>query len=827
VRNAATLCFAAILTRVLGFANLSTRGEGAKRKSPTAAEFFVAYPRLHPFLISQLTTAVEQLDAGDKDLHPSLCPILTLLSRLTPTSSVSPRTRGFTVTTPDGVAASEAFRLPLTELITLVQRCAASRPMAVRKMAAKALVPLIQLGDAVIEMTFGIARNVAAGLQSRKGFNWDPNGTHGMILQLNALIQSADLQDGDEDEIIEIVARTLLQCVDVCAPGMYCCAPITAELLRVVIALAERATASKTSCALEFISAAADAAWRGVHRFTGSRRYLCIHAACPMLSVAQKLAVELRLAAWPRYRHSLEQENVSFKLSVPPQDYLGDFCEALQSDSCDVRSAGLKWAIRAGVASPLASGSPSLINPNDIIPLCSILGVHVSRETHPKALRRTLQLFASALVRSGGQFEASSGNGHAAADVLFNTIAHHAKHAIVPATKGNALRCIAALLPLQEKRDEASADGSSMGEEASVVLTIVTDCSAPAQIDPLRQAAVEALESSNLLIYASENVSSQKNRVTAWSILIRLMEDESLEVRDAAADVAASALKRLRPSLKFSLDLSTCWVEFVVRGVIPGLCDALGPSPPLLQQLQDWTCVVRHCSATAEAVLESTCIADHNSTQGEGNTKEGNESMNSSNCELDGDILQGRLFDKEADNNHEEPLLLAQLAAEQIVHLFTTTTTGSSSGDQISSCEMDVMLDWGLCAAETLLMLVDKAAWAVIQGQRFSAVLREAFLPIYRLCLAVWVSGKSSLGIASSPENHRLSKRQTVKEVVESLAAKLEETAWRGLGGQPHLQGIIAASLRAWNVSISIKNKTPWNPSSFVLEPKRDSLGFA
>lgn len=57
------------------------QGESARR-AITGAEFFNRYPSLHSFLLTQLTAATQQLEQGATVVHPSLTPVLALLSRL-------------------------------------------------------------------------------------------------------------------------------------------------------------------------------------------------------------------------------------------------------------------------------------------------------------------------------------------------------------------------------------------------------------------------------------------------------------------------------------------------------------------------------------------------------------------------------------------------------------------------------------------------------------------------------------------------------------------------------------------------------------------------
>ncbi len=52
------------------------------RRAVTGAELFQPYPTLHPFLLGELRAAALALAQGDPLLHPSLFPVLLLLSRL-------------------------------------------------------------------------------------------------------------------------------------------------------------------------------------------------------------------------------------------------------------------------------------------------------------------------------------------------------------------------------------------------------------------------------------------------------------------------------------------------------------------------------------------------------------------------------------------------------------------------------------------------------------------------------------------------------------------------------------------------------------------------
>ena len=93
VRNGATLAFAALLTKVVGYMNAANPvAGGASRRAVAGDEFFRRFPATHPFLLAELTEAAERLESQtDGAVHPALYPILALLSRLRPSSGAPAR----------------------------------------------------------------------------------------------------------------------------------------------------------------------------------------------------------------------------------------------------------------------------------------------------------------------------------------------------------------------------------------------------------------------------------------------------------------------------------------------------------------------------------------------------------------------------------------------------------------------------------------------------------------------------------------------------------------------------------------------------------------
>ncbi|KAL6758183.1 putative death-receptor fusion protein-domain-containing protein [Haematococcus lacustris] len=229
VRNAATLCFTALVVRMLGFRNAG-QWEASKR-SITGAEFFQRFPGLHAYLLQQFRTAVDVLEedtprtpaaaAALPKVHPSLYPVLVLLSRLRPGP---PR---------------QAILSPLLSpaaFAPLVRRCAAARLYAVRQLAAAALSPLVPseavvaelsvLLDSLESLTSGSSRGacpastanstiITAGERVRLGVN----ATQGILMQITALLQH-NVYPGLVAEVLQLVGPCLVAISPRCLAAM-------------------------------------------------------------------------------------------------------------------------------------------------------------------------------------------------------------------------------------------------------------------------------------------------------------------------------------------------------------------------------------------------------------------------------------------------------------------------------------------------------------------------------------------------------------------------------------------------------------------------------
>ena len=166
----------------------ASSGGGGDRGS-TAAGFFHRFPSLAPFMLSELEDATSSTRGGDshhQTLHPSLVPLLLLLSRLRPsvesaeTNSlvlIAPSTSSGSSSSHSGSAFTsskqqlEAVPLPvfLSQLLHLVLQCRSQRFHAARTMAARAAAVLCP-----VDLAAALATNLCDSLPGGGGSDQGP-----------------------------------------------------------------------------------------------------------------------------------------------------------------------------------------------------------------------------------------------------------------------------------------------------------------------------------------------------------------------------------------------------------------------------------------------------------------------------------------------------------------------------------------------------------------------------------------------------------------------------------------------------------------------------
>uniref|UniRef100_A0A1J3K759 Thyroid adenoma-associated protein-like protein n=1 Tax=Noccaea caerulescens TaxID=107243 RepID=A0A1J3K759_NOCCA len=221
VRNSATLAYTALVRRMIGFLNVQKRGSA--RRSLTGLEFFHRYPLLHPFIYSELKAATDLLDtSGPSDsnlanhVHPSLWPILILLSRLKP----SP------------IASESGDDLDPFVFMPFIMKCSTQSNLRVRVLASRALVGLVSN-----EKLQGVLLRIASALPSNGAQRGTFNYLHGILLQLGNLLDTncRDLVDeSKKDQITGQLIDVLAKCTWMASPLLCPCPILSTSFLRVL-----------------------------------------------------------------------------------------------------------------------------------------------------------------------------------------------------------------------------------------------------------------------------------------------------------------------------------------------------------------------------------------------------------------------------------------------------------------------------------------------------------------------------------------------------------------------------------------------------------------
>lgn len=142
-RNSSTLLFASLMTRIFGVQRTRESDNLNIRNKMTGRIFFIRYPQLYDFFLSELKYSSEAIQRNDRPIR--LHPLLLLVSRLYPSA----------------LEGSES-NLKLSTFIPLISGCSSSPELVTRNLSAKSLVALIPPGN-VVDRVFDILNELEVG----------------------------------------------------------------------------------------------------------------------------------------------------------------------------------------------------------------------------------------------------------------------------------------------------------------------------------------------------------------------------------------------------------------------------------------------------------------------------------------------------------------------------------------------------------------------------------------------------------------------------------------------------------------------------------------
>ncbi|XP_055529032.1 thyroid adenoma-associated protein homolog [Wyeomyia smithii] len=168
-RNSSTLLFSALMIRVFGVHRTKDSENLNIRNKMTGRIFFLRYPQLYDFFITELEKASQIIINGSrsKKLHP----LLLLLSRLYPSA----------------LEGSES-NLKLSRFVPIVSICSGCAELQTRYLAAK-FIAIIVSPDLVFDRIFLLLESL--NRSNNKSIN--PNSLHGALLQILYLVKTRTL----------------------------------------------------------------------------------------------------------------------------------------------------------------------------------------------------------------------------------------------------------------------------------------------------------------------------------------------------------------------------------------------------------------------------------------------------------------------------------------------------------------------------------------------------------------------------------------------------------------------------------------------------------
>lgn len=324
--------------------------------------FFCRYPLLHSFLFNELKVATELLQPAStnsefslgNNLHPSLCPILILLSRLKPSS----------------ITSETGDELDPFLLMPFIRRCSIQSNLRVRVLASRALVSLVSN-----EKLSSVLLNIASGLPCTENLvtpaaSLNLSGTtpgsastfnliHGILLQLSSLldINCRSLADNSKkDQIVAELIQILILRSWIARPTHCPCPTLNTTFLRVLDQMLNIARACKISqhfyttrnLLLELSAACLDSEFSyGLSYYDPTIAELREQAAMSYFGCLFQPSKDEEVIHMP-LKHSLSNSNLLPKLETDNAfpGLLDRLIRCLSDSIYEVRLATLKWLLR-------------------------------------------------------------------------------------------------------------------------------------------------------------------------------------------------------------------------------------------------------------------------------------------------------------------------------------------------------------------------------------------------------------------------------------------------------------------------------------------------
>lgn len=710
---------------------------------------------MHPFLLEELRSATLQLQRDESNkgyrghgmastLHPSLGPVLIILSRLKPSVISS------------GVGdwlSPSAFR-------SYVTSCATQANLHVRVLASRALAPLVSSED-LPKVLLELAQSLPPGPIHVLSYN----EVHGVLLQMAVLLTSncLTLPDLDMRRGIVMQLMTMLEqrwwlgSIQHC--NCYMVVSAFFSMLQGMMNLAE--SCSQAGGPMDAVMGKIQThllqlCSECLENVTDDGKRWAESMQVTLKEQAARLYFSTALTAWssqskllpmPWVSNQNVNGNSASEMTTSDKELLiqdlGQMLRrALTHQMYEVRLATLKVLkeFSSCLTSPSKEGTGWVLSS-----LQPLLVECLNLETHPGCIRRILLVFfawralpqkQSSEVPEQGQMGGNMIGWDTSSLVLWDRILHIYRTSKHTKTKEVAMRCMGACLNQMRHHVCQAVEGNS-GSISSVDFTnwehvkgavndwvdLVNKHSAASESINFRRATAEAVVASGLLEQVSWVASRirtdlnegrheagiaqwyGKSLLQLWCVCVKLLEDEDPELRQTLALSLQEVLVHsygTQGSAHAGAAVPS-QVEHVVQLVFQCLSEQFGTWKVYWEVLAEWVLGFEDIAA----------LLVH-----------------------DVDLVR-RLFDKEIDNHHEEELIFVQLCCRHLRQLVCYNSRSSSSETQV----------WDSAIGSSS---------GNLEGQvEFLTVWRERFLEQAKLCAELTVCMQEKMSWVGGVTNHQ------------------------------------------------------------------------
>ncbi|XP_050381496.1 uncharacterized protein LOC126798536 isoform X2 [Argentina anserina] len=783
VRNSACQAYTALVRRMIGFLNVQKRE--SQRRALTGVEFFHRYPSLHPFLFKELKAATELLGDGpsgrsrcnlEDAVHPSLCPVLILLSRLKPST----------------IASETGDDLDPSLLMPFIRRCSTQSNLRVRVLASRALTGLVsneKLPTVILNIVSELPSidnqalmtpESSLLLHKTRRSNW----IHGILLQLSSLLDTNCRNLADvlkKDQIVGDLFEALLTHTWIAKPRWCPCPILNASFLKLLDHILSIARTSHTSkhiyvvrnLLLQLSTECLDV--EASHQFSyydSTIAQLRQQAAASYFSCIFQATEEMAIEAFPMPQRYSQIDSSNQDIPESENAFIGlpeRLVRSLSDSDYEVRLATLKWLLKflksteSGKEPHNCSSEVRIIlhwiRTNLQTSLVDLLDV----ENYYRCSYYILRIIFSWNALQFQKHRDEKGTesvyiGSMECDSVFllwdklislYNLTRHAK------TRETLICCIGICIKrfggtfttsiLSDATDNNESDQlgklAALHRRISFFTELIQEHSDPSQPVNLRKAAAESVIASGLLEQAAligsivsnsrilfswshfegkEAVNTYAHQVLdTWFTCIKLLEDEDDEIRQRLA----MGIQRCFSCQKSGSSSLTGEVPTQVEKVIESSFEHL-------------TFIFGHWIGYLEFLLQ--CV------------------LNAASHEVSKGDLVRQVFDKEIDNHHEEKLLICQLCCSQLEKLSIARSCADIPDKEQFK---HYLCDWRLRFSCQLMSFakdrMDKlggADWVGGVGNH-----KDSFLPLYSNLLAFHAISNCMLNWHKEDSTHLLS----------------------------------------------------------------------